>query len=152
MLNKRKYCLSCSPYNQHNTKQLEFSCYETKLCLKCNEVKVVSDFYFRRNGLHTTPYCKVCSKKDAVERAKLVKLQCVKYMGNCCQECGYSKCIGALEFHHMDRNNKKYNISSMFGFSWNNIKKELAKCILLCNRCHVEAEYELRYGPVAQLG
>lgn len=55
-----------------------------------------------------------------------------------CQECGYSEHWEILQFHHRDKEEKKFKISGgNFAYrSWDNLKKELDKCILLCPNCH----------------
>lgn len=61
------------------------------------------------------------------------------YKGGKCMICGYQRCLGALEFHHLDPAKKKFGLS-MKGLtkSWQKIKKELDKCILICANCHRE--------------
>ena len=61
-------------------------------------------------------------------------------MGGGCQHCGYDKCLAALEFHHLNPNEKEFSISRI-GVTvklTDRIKKELAKGILLCSNCHRE--------------
>lgn len=52
-----------------------------------------------------------------------------------CLDCGEKNHI-VLDFDHLT--NKKYNISRMIhdGFSWAAIKKEIAKCEVVCANCH----------------
>ena len=52
-----------------------------------------------------------------------------------CVDCGESNHI-VLDFDHLK--DKKYNISRMIhdGFSWAAIKKEIAKCEVVCANCH----------------
>lgn len=70
------------------------------------------------------------------------KERMVKSMGGCCQICGYSKTNRALEFHHINPEQKEYAFgdlrSSIKG--WKIISEELKKCILLCSNCHKEVE------------
>jgi len=141
-LSKRKYCLDCSPYNLHNTKKLNKNIKPgTKKCPICNEVKELKEFY--RGGKHS--YCIPCSKQDSLRRKNELKKIAVEYKGGKCQECGYSKCIDALEFHHHDRVTKEFGISDKLnGISLEKLKIELDKCELLCCRCHREKEAELR--------
>ena len=64
-------------------------------------------------------------------------------MGGCCQICNYNRCIGALEFHHIDPKTKEFGIylHTRNPLGWDKIKSELAKCILLCSNCHREVHY-----------
>ena len=57
--------------------------------------------------------------------------------GGECSHCGYSKYVGALEFHHVDPKEKDFGISGKV-LGWERIKKELEKCVLLCSNCHRE--------------
>jgi uncharacterized protein YktB (UPF0637 family) len=52
-----------------------------------------------------------------------------------CVDCGINNHI-ILDFDHLK--DKKYNISRMIhdGFSWAAIKKEIAKCEVVCANCH----------------
>ena len=64
----------------------------------------------------------------------------VSYKGGCCQVCGYDRCIEALEFHHLDPSQKDFGISKKgYTRSWEKVKEEVEKCILLCANCHREA-------------
>ena len=55
-----------------------------------------------------------------------------------CSVCGYNKCSAALEFDHIDRSQKKFNLSAGFRHSWKKIHEELEKCVVLCSNCHRE--------------
>ena len=49
------------------------------------------------------------------------------------------KRIEALEFHHLNPNEKDFIISDRnLILDWNIIKKELDKCELVCANCHRE--------------
>ena len=52
-----------------------------------------------------------------------------------CVDCGIVNPI-VLDFDHL--HDKKYNVSRMIhdGFSWAAIKKEIAKCEVVCANCH----------------
>ena len=52
-----------------------------------------------------------------------------------CIDCGQKNHI-VLDFDHLK--DKKYNVSRMIhdGFSWAAIKKEIAKCEVVCANCH----------------
>ena len=136
-LSNRKYCLDCSPYKQHNNRKLECLIDGKKQCPKCLTIKDVSDFYSRGNNL-TYSYCISCWNKLSTLRQKDTKRKCVEYKGGSCIICGYNKCNAALEFHHLDPNEKDFEISSKLTSSWEKIQQELDKCILVCSNCHGE--------------
>jgi DNA-binding CsgD family transcriptional regulator len=81
--------------------------------------------------------------KSVVHWRIRTKEKLVEYKGGECVECGYKKCIDALEFHHLDPKEKDFTIS---GKSWSleKLKKEVDKCILVCSNCHKEIHYKIR--------
>ena len=81
---------------------------------------------------------KKVSNTEAVESwRKKKKKVLVEYKGGKCQCCGYSRCIEALEFHHLNPNIKSFTISGK-SKSFNSLKSEVDKCILVCSNCHKE--------------
>lgn len=73
-----------------------------------------------------------------------IKKQLVKYKGGKCQECGYDKCIGALQFHHINPNEKDFDLSSQYNggrLDMNLLYNEVDKCDLLCANCHSEKHF-----------
>ena len=110
-----------------------------KFCNRCKEVKGSDLFYRRRQGKDVSPYCRVCTNNQTIERQRLFKKKCISYKGGCCEKCGYSKYDGALEFHHLDPNEKDFGISRARHTAFSDkTKLELDKCILLCANCHRE--------------
>ncbi len=84
--------------------------------------------------------------KAVRERRRKLKLMAVEYKGGCCEnkKCGYNKCVDVLEFHHLDPNEKDFGIASDgLTRSWEKIKEELDKCIMLCANCHREEHSKL---------
>jgi hypothetical protein len=69
---------------------------------------------------------------------KKTKERSVEYKGGMCIVCGYNKCISALDFHHLNPNDKSFSISGNCNRSWDKIKTELDKCVILCANCHRE--------------
>ena len=79
-----------------------------------------------------------CIKCREKYRVLLMKQKAIEYLGGKCSICGYNKCSRALEFHHINPDEKDNTISNLYNYSWEKIKKELDKCILLCANCHRE--------------
>lgn len=81
-----------------------------------------------------------CKNKASVDRfRKNQKLKAVEYMGGCCKLCGYDKYVGALQFHHKDPNEKDFALSTQGRtYVWDDVKRELDKCVCLCGNCHTE--------------
>ena len=112
-------------------------------CPKCKITKSIKHFYMRPDRIgKAQSYCKQCNHQQVLNRQREFKRKCLEYKGSCCSKCGYSKCIGALEFHHLDPNKKAFAPSKFrhTSFIKNDtvIKKELDKCIVLCSNCHRE--------------
>ena len=116
VVSSRSYCLECSPFGRHNTKKIEFD---------------VTDKHQRRKQ----------QLSNAVKkRRKVIKHRAIEYKGGKCGICGYDKCESALEFHHVDPSSKLFGIGSGDTRSWEIVKAELDKCVLLCSNCHKEVE------------
>ncbi len=78
--------------------------------------------------------------QSVAKRRKKVREMAIELLGGKCQNCGYSKCQNALDFHHKDDKDKKFGISEKgYTRSWKAIRKEVKKCYLLCANCHREA-------------
>jgi 5-methylcytosine-specific restriction endonuclease McrA len=78
--------------------------------------------------------------KQAVDkRRKKLKTMALEYKGGKCEVCGYAKYPGAMEFHHRDPQSKDFGIGFKgYTRSWDKVKAELDKCVLLCSNCHHE--------------
>ena len=83
--------------------------------------------------------CKKCAV-DAVQRRRdKIKEMSIEYKGGKCELCDYGRCNGALEFHHLDPNEKDFGIAHKgYTRSWEKVKIDLDKCVMLCANCHRE--------------
>lgn len=114
-------------------------------CRSCGELKAPSEFFKTCSS-----YCKQCKMNMNKEGRRTAKEQSVEYKGGECQICGYNKCINALEFHHVDPAEKDH-ITFNKRWSFEKLKSELDKCVLLCANCHREihaGEVELFEGNI----
>jgi len=102
-LQRRKFCVSCSPFGKHNTKNLKVV--DNFRCPKC-EVFLSRDNFYTRRGDNRSSYCKSCFNTICLERQREIKKKAVDYMGGSCVGCGYGLYYGALEFHHKDPTQK----------------------------------------------
>ena len=77
---------------------------------------------------------------QAVKKRRLkIREMAKEYKGGKCMLCGYNKYLGALDFHHLDPSRKGFAISTRgLTRSWEKIREELDKCILVCANCHRE--------------
>ncbi len=78
--------------------------------------------------------CGSCNTKIRRFRAKAAA---IKYLGSKCQKCDWYGNQAAMQFHHKDKNKKDFIIGNVANKSWDSIKKEMQKCILLCANCHM---------------
>lgn len=76
-------------------------------------------------------------RQKAARKRKAIREQAVAYKGGKCEICGYDKCPNAFDFHHIDPQEKDFTISDRMT-SFEAIRAELDKCVLLCCRCHRE--------------
>lgn len=133
-LQRRKYCLDCSPFGLHNTGQLEKAgerrAYQPRHCTSCGKL------FVKKKG----KLCYTCAFGSAL-KTRMDKVYNV--VGESCWLCGYNKGeIGrkVLNFHHIDPSNKCMDLTSreMKGYAWPTVVLEIKKCVLLCCRCHQE--------------
>lgn len=82
--------------------------------------------------------CKKCRVDAVIKRRKVIKQKAVDYLGGKCQICELKdECSAVYEFHHKDPTKKDFTISGKGHCrSWERVKTELDKCILLCANCH----------------
>ncbi len=61
-------------------------------------------------------------------------------MGGKCSRCGYAVNLAALQFHHVSRVGKAFQLDlrHLSNRNWQVILEESRKCILLCANCHAE--------------
>lgn len=119
-LKNRIFCLLCSPFGKHNTRNL------------------------------SKPFVVVNGKeqpKSSVNQSRArrrIKQKCVEYLGGKCCLCGYDKCNSALEFHHNDPKGKESDPAKViYQWNWEKIVEEISKCMLVCSNCHREIHYGL---------
>lgn len=92
--------------------------------------------------------------REAVKRRrKKLREMAREYKGGKCAVCGYKKCQRALSFHHKNPNQKDFGLSVRgLTRSWEKIKAEIDKCILLCANCHMEVHDGVTQLPREILG
>lgn len=107
-LKNRKFCLTCSPFQAHNTSDL-------------------TNFTKPQTAYESLKKFRQSKKQKAII-----------YKGGKCVICGYHKCVRNLSFHHLDPKEKEFNISQKSSWGFEKLKTELDKCILVCANCHGE--------------
>src|SRR5690349_13616635 len=111
---------------------------ENEVTLAC-PIHGLTKFRFRRSdgGFR----CLRCRADTVARRRRRVKEILVEEAGGACRLCGYSKCVAALEFHHLDPATKSFGLA-LAGVTRSiaALRAEAAKCVLLCSNCHAEVE------------
>lgn len=111
-----------------------------------------------KNSGNMGSVCNSCRQKY---RQVKMKSKAIEYKGGKCEQCGYDKNKDVLEFHHKNPQEKEFSISAKFNRSWESIKEELDKCVMLCANCHREIhsaehrqttveEYEKWINPISE--
>jgi transposase len=85
--------------------------------------------------------CRRCRSEAVAERRRRVKASLVADAGGACLLCGYDRCPGALQFHHVDPATKRFHVALRGAArSLERMREEAQKCVLLCANCHAEVE------------
>lgn len=124
-----------------------------KSCRTCKQEKLSSEFrkdVSQKDGRRTE--CKVCSreygrtkytlqygeKARARNRIRYTNIseRIREYkVSRGCILCGEREAV-CLEFHHLDSEDKEYNLSGSATRAWDSVLAEIQKCVVLCSNCH----------------
>lgn len=99
----------------------------------------LTEFTLERGGRYR---CLKCRREGVIRWRRRAKLRLVEEAGGRCVLCGYDEFAGALQFHHLDPSKKEFGLA-MRGLtrSIEELRKEAAKCVLLCANCHAKVEW-----------
>jgi hypothetical protein len=96
--------------------------------------------------------CRQCRIDAVTKRRKGLKEKLAAHLGGKCQSCDYNACLAALDFHHPD-DDKEFAIAARgLTLSWERMRAEAEKCVLLCCRCHREIHAGKRECPTMIFG
>ena len=115
----------------------------TKICPICNN-EFTTQYYNRIYCYECSPSQKDYGNQYQGIKARAIKHQLILYKGGKCEKCGYNKCEGALQFHHLDPEKKDFTIGDISlskKIDMNKLYEEIDKCILICANCHAELHY-----------
>ncbi len=92
--------------------------------------------------------CSRCSSEAVSRRRRNVKLIPVEEAGGRCEICGYSRCVAALQFHHVHPGSKRFGLA-VGGLTRgiDDLRAEASQCVLLCANCHAEVEVGYTVPP-----
>jgi hypothetical protein len=117
-LYRRRFCLECSPFGDHNTSKVPLGLRSTEEAAKARRDRRREQF-----------------RKSLRKRRRRRKADLVAAHGGRCVDCGYSTCPEALQFHHRDPSTKDFGLGHFNG-SLARLIAEAAKCDLVCANCH----------------
>lgn len=132
----------CNLYIKNNFNLLKTS-KDYKKCTKTH----IRDILIKRN-VYKGPKKREGKEKlkhkslQVINWKKDKRLKLIEYKGGKCEICNYDKCYKALEFHHIDPNQKDFDISAN-SFAFERMKQEVDKCMLLCANCHRELHHNM---------
>lgn len=107
---------------------------EIRVCKICEKEKPLAEFIQSR-GIKQRR-CKECIYARGTQYKQKNKLKAIAYKGGKCVDCGYVGNPAVYEFHHLDESGKDREPNQLMGCKWENITKEIDKCVLLCANCH----------------
>lgn len=85
--------------------------------------------------------CTHCRQERVARRRRRIKEILVEEAGGACCICGYQRYLGALQFHHVNPDQKRLGLSRAgVTLSIATLRDEATKCVLLCSNCHAEIE------------
>lgn len=113
------------PLTDEEKKQREYESYR-KYYQKNKERYVANYQRYRRT--HSQQI-----RVSRTKRLKKLRKECLDLLGGKCENCGTTE---QLEFHHINKNDRKFSVSSMAKYSKEKIFSEVKKCKLLCHKCH----------------
>lgn len=99
------------------------------------------EFEYYRTASTIRKACYECLPDDKLQDAswlrRLVKNKAVKEKGGKCHICHQEYPNSVYDFHHLNPEEKDFNLGNKTStIKWENVKKELDKCILVCSNCH----------------
>lgn len=131
-----------------------------KQCTCCKKDKPLDEFSWKSKPKNLlASECKSCHKlmrkryydgnKDSElsrvkERKRSLKIKYKEYKSSLsCNQCGFSH-PAVIHFHHTDPTQKEIEVSKLLenNRSWDNLMKEIDKCIPLCANCHAILHWE----------
>jgi len=119
-----------------------------KLCRYCNKYYPKLDFgvaLTTKNKVYRRHKCKSCYRATKKKLWDKYRQWLVDYKKkHKCSKCGISD-YRVLEFHHLESENKEFDIGFAFGrYGFKRVKKEIEKCIIICSNCHKILHYKER--------
>lgn len=149
-LQRRKFCLICSPFGMHNTNsevpqpprggKRPTERVSPRIDGVNDECRVCGVSLKKRRGGR-------CNSCNTLIRRYTCKLRAIAYLGGQCKDCGLSGPPAVFQFHHKDPLTKDFTIGGVSNRKWDYVVLELDKCELLCANCHQIKHAVRKYHP-----
>jgi hypothetical protein len=124
---------------EHTTSKISETANEVLFCSHCKYLLPKAEFSIRKRGLQYVyrTECKRCFSLSISRIIRRKRTEVKLHFGGRCTLSGYSRCLDAFEFHHIEK--KESTLSQMYSrSSYSKILKEAEKCQLICANCHRE--------------
>ena len=125
-----------------------------KECPRCHQIKTLSEFgNNKRTKDGKQRYCKICQaefdhnhylkdvdkhKNRRKDNQQKISSWFKEYKQTlACSKCGDNRWY-VLQFHHIDPDQKDFNVSDLKKRSIKGMLNEIKKCVPLCSNCHTE--------------
>ena len=133
-----KTCTSCKVEKpvEHFNYQNQTKGIRQSLCKPCRKQYMVA-YYGDKNESKYKSYIQKQTEK-CTDRRNDVCIKLLKYLSDKkCEICGFND-IRALEFDHINPNEKNDTISNLLyaKMNWDAAVEEMKKCRILCSNCH----------------
>jgi hypothetical protein len=127
-----KKCTRCNNLFQENSFKI-INSKTLKRSSKCDEcIKDYNREYWERVKENKNPI----KNEQTKRRRNIIRLFIINFLkSTSCKNCGIDD-WRVLEFNHIDRNTKKFNIADGGKYSISTVKAEIEKCEVLCANCH----------------
>lgn len=146
-------CKECWPRSSHRYRFLtqgrpyviliNVKTLESKVCKECQVLKNPNEYYVGtqrgKEGQvwkYLDSLCKTCRKAYTHKRRKDTKLLIIEYLGGKCADCNLVDIPNVYDCHHLDASGKDFAPGERAGRSFESMREELDKCVLLCANCH----------------
>ena len=111
----------------------------TWIKIKCQYCDKEFDYYRTSSTIRKACYNCLPDEhlKDASWIRRLIKDKAVREKGGVCNICHQKYPNAVYDFHHLDPNEKDFNLGNKAStVKWDIVKQEIDKCILVCANCH----------------
>ena len=123
-----------------------------KQCSDCRHHLPLAEFNkSSKNADGLQSQCRHCLAEYQAKRRRAFNRKMYDYKGGKCNHCGLDERYHQeiYDYHHIDPTEKEGSLSQMASKSWELVKKELDKCLLLCAHCHRKEHARLHYEEAA---